>query len=271
VRAPRVENSALLMKLDATVAGRPATAALDSMASHCSVNAAWARAAGVQIAPTTDEVALATGAATPIECTCEVSMKIGAWQGRLRAYAMPLASCHEMRLRDEWLHAQQATLCFARRPVCLTKGEANYGAVQRRPTAGGPAHGAPPSAAKGRRGTLRAPTQQATLCFARRQVRLTKGEGTITVRCMGAAPPEGQRTGAAQRRQGAARDAARADGARAREGAGARERAAGDPDSPDLTEITGAGRAQGSAGFRSSRSDGCPCTAAAVWRRSARR
>jgi hypothetical protein len=162
-QAPGAENSDLLMKLEATVAGRPATAALDSMASHCFVNASWARAAGVQIAPTTDEVALATGAATPIDGTCEVPMKMGAWQGRLKAYVMPLASCHDVLLGDDWLRAQQATLCFARR-----------------------------------------------------EVRLTKGKRTITVRCKGTPPPEGQRTGAAQRRQGASRDAARAERARAR-------------------------------------------------------
>jgi hypothetical protein len=52
----------MLMKFDGTAAGHPATVALDTMASHCFVSAAWAARAGIAVQPTNDKVLLAAGA-----------------------------------------------------------------------------------------------------------------------------------------------------------------------------------------------------------------
>ena len=121
VREP-APTTDMLMKFDGTAAGHPATVALDTMASHCFVSAAWAARAGIAVQPTNDKVLLAAGAPHQIQGTCSVRLRMGAWHGRVRAFVMPLQECHEVLLGDDWLKEHGATLCFQRRQVTVRCG-----------------------------------------------------------------------------------------------------------------------------------------------------
>jgi hypothetical protein len=122
VQEPTPGGGDMLMKFNGTAAGHPATVALDTMASHCFVSAAWAARAGVEVVPTDDKVLLAAGAPHQIQGTCSVRLRLGAWHGRVRAFVMPLQECHEVLLGDDWLAENGATLCFQRRQVTVRCG-----------------------------------------------------------------------------------------------------------------------------------------------------
>lgn len=110
------------MVLEGHAAGSPAKIAFDTMASHCFVSSSWANAAHISVQPTREAASLANGTPVQVQGVCRLSVRLGNYTGRVVAFVMPLADCHDVILGDDWLTEHSAVIDCKLRAIKLRKG-----------------------------------------------------------------------------------------------------------------------------------------------------